>query len=132
MSLLLNRDTCFAHFRGNRRVTARFAQNAGSLHVSAATVMSLVLWLMRPTTPGRLFQSYQALGQLVTFLAVDQAIAERAGRIAGRLPPEHPRLSTIDLLVVATAVEHQLTLVTHATQRYSSIPGLTLADWTLP
>jgi predicted nucleic acid-binding protein len=35
-------------------------------------------------------------------------------------------------MVVATALEGGLTLVTHDTQRYAHITGLTVVDWMLP
>jgi len=38
----------------------------------------------------------------------------------------------LDLLIAATALVHDLTLVTHNTQDFMNVPGLGLADWTVP
>jgi tRNA(fMet)-specific endonuclease VapC len=41
----------------------------------------------------------------------------------GRLTP------STDLWIAATAIAHDLTLVTHNTHDYEQVPGLVLADW---
>jgi tRNA(fMet)-specific endonuclease VapC len=38
----------------------------------------------------------------------------------------------MDLLNGATALVHNLTMVTHNAKDYSDIPGLTIADWLVP
>ena len=37
----------------------------------------------------------------------------------------------MDLMIAATALLHDLTLVTHNTQDYAVIPGLRMVDWTI-
>jgi predicted nucleic acid-binding protein len=51
--------------------------------------------------------------------AVDRAIAERAGRIRRR-----HGMRTPDALIAATAVEHDLTLVTRNTRGFVAVRGL--------
>jgi predicted nucleic acid-binding protein len=36
------------------------------------------------------------------------------------------------LLIAATALEQGLTLVTHSTQRFAIVTGLTVLDWAVP
>ena len=38
----------------------------------------------------------------------------------------------MDLVNAATALVHGLTMVTHNTRDYASVPGLSLADWLNP
>jgi tRNA(fMet)-specific endonuclease VapC len=38
----------------------------------------------------------------------------------------------VDLLLAATAIAHNLTLVTHNTRDFEKIPGLRLEDWLIP
>lgn len=49
-------------------------------------------------------------------LPVDQAVAERWGRLCGSLAARRSPLPVIDGLLAATALEHNLTLITRATQ----------------
>ena len=51
----------------------------------------------------------------------------RAGLLDRGLPPPD-----MDLMNAATALVHDLTLVTHNTQDYANVPGLRLADWLAP
>lgn len=132
MSFLIDRDTCEAAVRGLGPVLSRFHRNAGSLHNSAVTVMALELWLLRPRTPARYLQTFAALSRQVKVVNVDEAVAHRAALLGASLSGHRPRLSSIDLLVVATAVVHNLTLVTHDVAHYAPVPGLTVADWRVP
>jgi predicted nucleic acid-binding protein len=38
----------------------------------------------------------------------------------------------MDMINAATALVHNLTLVTHNTADYTNVPGLTVSDWTVP
>lgn len=67
-----------------------------------------------------------------TVLPVTEKVFDRAtdlwvlGRQSG-----HP-CQDADLLIAATALEHELVLVTGNTSHFAWIPGLTLADWRQP
>ena len=41
-------------------------------------------------------------------------------------------MDAADLLIGATALVHDLTLVTHNTRHYTNVPGLSQADWLVP
>jgi predicted nucleic acid-binding protein len=132
MSFLLSGDTCMAWIRGNRRVEARCLQHQPDLHVAAPTIMELALWLLRARTPLRHQWGYRALMQHVQVVSLDRPIAERAALIAPSPSQPGPRLAPVDLIVIATALERGLTLVTHHVQHYAHVPGLTVVDWSVP
>ena len=132
MSFLLQRDTCTACIRKVPWVTGRVLQHQGALYVSAVTVMTLELWLTHWKTPSRYLQTYAALMQGLAVLSVDESVAHRAAGIGTRLRIQGRPLNTVDLLIAATALEHSLTLVTHVTQVYASVPGLAVVDWLVP
>jgi predicted nucleic acid-binding protein len=113
-------------------VRSRFMQHQGELHVAAATVMGLVLWLLHPKTPSRYMQGYASLMQQVEVVNLDQPVAERAAFVGSQLAGQTPRLTPIDLMVVATALERGLTLVTHDGPHYANVPGLLTVDWMVP
>ena len=62
-------------------------------------------------------------------LDVDYDVGWKYGEVNSELldrglpPPE------MDLLIAATALVHNLTLVTHNKQDFANIPGLTIVDW---
>jgi tRNA(fMet)-specific endonuclease VapC len=107
-------------------------QHSGRLHVSILTVGELLTWAGRRDAPPRRREGIdEFLGEVETIPVgekVAKAFAElRARQLdAGRLTP------SIDLWIAATAIAHELTLVTHNTRDYEQVPGLVLTDWILP
>lgn len=62
-------------------------------------------------------------------LEVTVEVAERFGRLqAGLLDTGRPAPG-MDLMIAATALVHDLTLVTHNTQDFENVPGLRIEDW---
>ena len=132
MTFLLHRDTCSAWVRGVRSVYGHFLQHRGDLFTSAVTVMQLEVWLVRARTPTRYSQAYGSLMQQIGVLNVDDAVAHRAAGMATKLRHQGQHQTTVDLLIIGTALVHGLTLVTHNTQSFTPVPGLTVVDWLVP
>ena len=65
----------------------------------------------------------------MTVLDVTMEVGRKFGELraalldAGQVTPE------MDLLIAATALVHNLTLVTHNVQDYTHLPGLAVQDW---
>lgn len=132
MSFLVDSDTCSAHLKGLGRVTNRFLQYTGQLHLSVVTIAELKQWLFRKNTPGRYLQSFVTMLQDFAVLIVDEQVAQRFGELGAELLDKGLTVATPDLLIAATALIHDLTLVTHNTPDYVNIPGLRLTDWLVP
>jgi tRNA(fMet)-specific endonuclease VapC len=132
MSFLLPKDTFCSWLRGNRALHRWFLQNQGKLHVSVVTITEVELWLLQPNTPVRFLQTYQALWNVVTLLNVDDTIARRAASLGSTLRGQGTGLSTVNLLIAATALVHNLTLVIHSPAFSAPVPGLTVVDWMIP
>lgn len=62
-------------------------------------------------------------------LPVTDAIWNRASDLWSEARNSGRSSEDADLVIAATAIEHQLTLVTGNTDHFSWIPGLTLDDW---
>ena len=63
---------------------------------------------------------------------IDLAVAERFGDLRASLLDGGRVVGELDLLNASVALVHNLTLVTHNTKDYASIPGLTVEDWLVP
>ena len=132
MSFLLDTDTCSAYLKGNRLVGNRFLQYTGGLHVSAVTMGELYTWALRAAASPKRLQSVQELLSDLTVLDVTHDVALkfgelRAARFDRGLPPPE-----MDLLIAATALVHDFTVVTHNTKDYADVPGLRVTDWLVP
>jgi tRNA(fMet)-specific endonuclease VapC len=132
VSFLLDTDTCSAHLKRPGKLTARFLQYIGRLHVSAVTVAELYKWALRAKAPPQRLQGVLDMLNDMTFLEVNQDVARKFGELRAALVDAGQPKPQLDLLIAATAVVHGLTLVTHNTQDYLAISGLALADWVVP
>ena len=132
MSFLLDTDTCSAHLKQRGSVTNRFLQYTGQLYVSVITIGELRTWATRAGAPAGRGRGVDAMLADVTVLTVTVAEANKFGELrAGLLDIERPT-PEIDLWIAATALVHDLTLVTHNLRDFSHIPGLRLDDWLIP
>lgn len=64
-----------------------------------------------------------------TCLPFDSRAADHYGAVRSDLEREGRPIGPNDLLIAATALAHDLTLVTHNISEFARVPGLTLEDW---
>ncbi len=132
MSFLVDTDTCSAYLKGNSAVNSRFFQYTGGLYISTVTLAELYTWVLRAASPPKRSRSLVALLRDVTTLDVTQDVARKFGEVRAALLDQGLPPPGLDLLIAATALVHNFTLVTHNTQDFVNIPGLRLTDWTVP
>jgi tRNA(fMet)-specific endonuclease VapC len=132
VSYLLDTDICSAYLKGNRDVWQKVTQYGGQLHVSVISVGELFAWVLRPTVALARQRAVIDFLNDVTLLDVNWDVAHKFGEIRatqyvqGQLTPE------MDLLIAATSLVHQLTLVTHFVLDFVNVPGLVIDDWLKP
>jgi tRNA(fMet)-specific endonuclease VapC len=129
MSFLLDTDICSAYLKGDHRVGNRVIQHGGRLHVSAITAAELFTWALRSkASPSRL-QGLLELLDGVTLLDVDRTVAKKFGEIRSHQLDGGLSTPQMDLLIAATAMTHNLTLVTHNIGDFANVPDLEITDW---
>jgi len=132
LSFLLDTDTCSAHLKQRGAVSSKFLQYTGRLHISTLTVGELFTWACRATASPHRLQSLLDLLDDVTVLEVSEVIGRRFGEVrAGLLDAGQPA-PNVDLFIAATALVHDLTLVTHNVHDFANVPGLRIDDWMVP
>ena len=129
MSHLLDTNICSAHFRRPAGLAHRFLQYSGRLFVPTVVLAELYTGAYHVADPTSLLQKITDLLDDVHVLDFDHACAERFGKVRGALLREGVSVPTADLMIGAVALVHDLTLVTHNTADFQSIPGLRLDDW---
>ena len=132
VSFLLDTDICSAYMKGDGQVWRRFMQYGGRLHVSAITVGELFTWALRANAPPRRLQTLLNLIAGVTVLDITTDVGRRFGELRASLLDAGQGTPEMDLLIAATAIVHNLTLVTHNIQDFGNLPGLDLQDWMNP
>jgi tRNA(fMet)-specific endonuclease VapC len=132
VSFLIDTDICSSYLRQRSQIVARFHQYLGRLRISVITLGELRTWALRRNSSPSRRTDLDDLLRIVTVVDVNQAVADRFGDLrAFQLDAGTPTPS-LDLFIAATALIHQLVVVTHNTKHYASIPGLQLVDWLLP
>ncbi len=132
MSFLLDTDTCSFHLKQRGSLTHKFIQHMGRLHVSVITIGELYTWASRAKAPPRRLQSFEDLLNDMQILEVTELVARRFGEIRAGLLDTGAATPEMDLLIAATALVHNLTLVTHNVQDFVNVPGLVIDDWLVP
>lgn len=132
MSFLLDTDICSANLKQHGKVTSRFIQYAGQLHLSVVSLGELYSWVLRKKAPATRILFLQNMLKEVTVLDLDHVVAQRFGEVRAYLLDVGRPMPTPDLFIAVTALVHGLTLVTHNTQHYLNVPGLALDDWLIP
>jgi tRNA(fMet)-specific endonuclease VapC len=132
MNFLLDTDTCSAHMRRPAQLAHRFIQHAGALAIPTIVLAELYAGAYKHPSPSKLLPLIADLLQEVQLLDFDEACAQQFGQVRGTLLKQGITVSRMDLLIASVALVHNLTLVTHNTADYQSIPGLRLDDWLVP
>jgi len=133
MSFLLDTNICSAHLKRPSGLAHRFIQHGGRLCISTIVLGELYAWAFRRSNPTILLQQIEdELLKDMLLLDFDRACAETFGRVRGSLLQQGLAVNTIDLMIAAVALTHNLTLVTNNTTDFRNIPGLALEDWLTP
>jgi predicted nucleic acid-binding protein len=129
VSYLIDSDICSAHLKQHVNVNKFVLQYAGRLHISTISMGELLTWGLRREASSIRKAGLRDFLKGVEILPVTIAIAEEFGRLRAKLFDAGHPTPEMDLWIAATAIHHNLTLVTHNTRHFSHIQGLTLEDW---
>ena len=129
MGFLLDTSTLSRHLRGDRRVMQRVGQHGGRLYVSAVVLAEISVWPRLRRAKASQAEVDQLLA-VMHLLPVDEPVALRFAAVAADLRNAGNPLPTPDLLIAATALEHDLTVVTANRRDFDPVPGLRVDDWT--
>jgi tRNA(fMet)-specific endonuclease VapC len=130
MMFLLDTDTCVFWLRGQAAIHARLAAvDARALSISVITLAELRYGADCSAQPGANHQVIDDFVSGVAVLAVDADIARAFGEIKAQLRRQGNLIEDFDLLLAATALANDMTLVTNNTTHFDRVGGLTLENW---
>jgi tRNA(fMet)-specific endonuclease VapC len=118
MSFLLDTDVCSAHFRRPSGFSHRFIQHSGRLFVSSVVLGELYAGAFHYPDPAPLLDRIAELLQDLPVIPFDEVCARRFGLVRGNLLKQGISVPSADLMIAATALSHDLILVTHNTADY--------------
>lgn len=130
MTFLLDSDTCVFWLRGQPAVEAWL--NEVSPEEIGISVITLAELHYGADCSAQRDANHQAIDDFVSgvlVLPVDGSIARVFGAIKAELRRQGNLIEDFDLLLAATALANDLTLVTNNTGHFERVPGLTLSNW---
>jgi len=131
VKVLLDTATVIAAIKGRLPVVLRLAQlKPAEVAVSAVSRMEAEMALrLAPKTNARFARLLKEFFASVKVLDFTEAEAVQAVNLAPYLPQGAEALKSFELQLIATALSHQLTLITDTPQRFAFIPGLDAERW---
>ena len=104
----------------------RLAQ--GGIAISIITYMEAYQGVERSPHPEEAQNKLSALLDSLPVVSLSPAVAQRCARLRETLRKQGKRVNarSLDLIIAATALEYNLTLVTRNTEDYADVPGLKL------
>lgn len=128
--VVLDTNTLIYYFKGMGGVAHRLLQQPPrNVGIPTIVVYELEVGIAKSTSPDKRRQQLAALLQVVNVLSFDMAAARQAAQIRATLEQAGAPIGPYDVLIAATALANRAVLVTHNTEEFGRVPGLTLEDW---
>lgn len=126
---MLDTDTCsFAIRGGSARLKEALSRNAGALCVSAITAAEL-RYGAKKNGSKRLSDSVSFLLSLLPSIPWDDSAAEKYAEVRIELETAGTPIGNADMMIAASALSAGCAVVTHNTDHFSRVRGLSVEDW---
>ena len=127
---VLDTNTVSYFFRGDGRVPDRLlAVPPRDIALSAITTYELRFGVARVPKAKRLIEQLETLLSWVTILPFDDSVSQVAAKIRVELERAGQPIGPLDVLIAATSLAVNGTLVTRNVSEFSRVPELRVANW---
>jgi len=131
MKYLLDTNTCIRFINGRApAIRAKMLTvDDAEIAISAIVQAEMYTGSAKSQTPQRSREIQDEFFQRFVTIPFDHQAARIYGDIRGLLETQGTPIGGNDLLIAATAIAHDLILVTHNTREFGRIVGLKIEDW---
>ena len=127
---LLDTDTLIYSLKGNDAVVRNLATHQRDpLKVSVITIMELYYGAYKSEKAAANLAKVRRIENAFDILSVDFSVAETFGMLKSALESQGTPLDDFDLVIAASALAHNLTLVTNNEKHFRRVEGLKLDNW---
>lgn len=128
---LLDTDTLIFSLKGHKGVLENLARHRHDpLEMSAASVMELYYGAYKSEKVALNLANVRRLESSFRVLPIDYTVTETFGMVKADLETKGTPLDDFDIVIAATALSFNTTLVTNNEKHFSRIEGLRLENWT--
>ena len=130
MAFLIDTDIIIYSLKGHEKVRAWFEANKNlPKFISAVTYGELVYGAKKSPHPEKNLAAARRIAGLFPVLEVTKDIMEFFGSLKAGLRSAGRTLDDMDLIIAASAIHMNLTLVTNNDRHFSRVPDLLLENW---
>lgn len=130
MFFLIDTDTLIYRLKNVGNVNDNFVRNQNSvMQISLVTYGELVFGAERSANREKNMKTVHAIKAIFPILNIDMKTMTCFGRLKATLRKKGKNVDDLDLLIASTAIINNLTLVTHNTEHFECVPGLSMTDW---
>ena len=127
---LIDTDIIIYSLKGNTTVADHLRRHrTDPIMISVITYGEMVYGARKSKQTERNLATAHRVAEIYPMLTVTQSVVETFAGIRASLETAGTPLDDMDLLIAATALSHNLTLVTNNEKHFSRIPGLSVANW---
>jgi len=131
---LLDTDSCIYYLEGRApELLERLKETAwDDLGVTAVTAGELRYGALHSARPNANLARVEAFLSPLTKVPFDDQAASHYARIKQALTAAGRPIGGFDMLIAATALANDATLITNNVREFSRVPGLRVENWSLP
>lgn len=130
MAYLIDTDTIIFALRNDKSVLAKFEENKNiPISISMITYAELIFGAKRSQNEQKNMIKVNHIRKIFLVEELSEGVMEVFAGIKAEMFNKGIRIEDMDLLIAATAIYNELTLVTNNTKHFKNIPGLKLENW---
>lgn len=130
MAYLIDTDTIIFALRGDSSVLAKFEENKNvPFSISMITYAELIFCAKRSQNEQKNMIKVNRIRDIYPIEELNEGVMEVFADIKAKMFDKGIRIEDMDLLIAATAIYNELTLVTNNTMHFENIPNLKIENW---
>lgn len=127
MKYLVDTDWVIFHFRGNREVARHLKElTPEGIGISVVSMGELYEGVYKASDPTRNEEALQLILSEIDVVYIDDEVCRIYGQQSGRLRTANALPGNNDIWIGATALRHNLTLLTNNRRHFEQIQGLNI------
>lgn len=130
MKYCLDTNTLIYFFKGRGDVSNRLLATApGQIAIPTIVLFELEVGIGKSSSPRKRISQLQEITSLVNIISFGRTEAKYAASIRVNLEQQGTPIGPYDILIAASALANNLTLVTDNTSEFKRVSGLKIEDW---
>ena len=130
MAYLIDTDTIIFALRNDKDVLAKFEENKNiPISISMITYAELVFGAKRSQNEQKNMIKVNHIRNIYPVEELSEGVMEVFADVKAKVLGRGIRIEDMDLLIAATAIYNDMTLVTNNTKQFENVPYLKLENW---